>query len=191
MHKLDFLSVAPKTFIFEKSSNKTNLGGVFTLIYLIIVLFIFLAYLVDYTVNPKYEVQLFSEYFYNYDREYIENKRKDEKLNPKLLVSFFYLGETSEKNESEFFVYQIVNVEEDRRIEFNEIYESFAKEFIFYIGIVCKNTSCLPPDIEADMFLFYLGYKGYEINLQKKHHLLNKRVLSNFLIYNFSLSGKL
>ena len=53
MHRLDFLSGAPKTFIFEKSSNKTNLGGVFTLIYLIIVLIISLAYIVDYEVNPK------------------------------------------------------------------------------------------------------------------------------------------
>ncbi len=185
MQKLDFLSGTPKTFIFEKSSNKTNLGGVFTLIYLIIVLFIFLAYLVDYTVNPKYEVQLFSEHFYNYYREYIENKRKDAKLNPKLLVSFFYLGETSEKNESEFFVYQIVNVEEDGLIEFNEIYESFAKGFIFYIGYVCKNTSCLTPDTESDMFLFYLGYKGYEINLQNETSpLKQKRIIYYLVNYN-------
>ena len=54
MQKLDFLSGAPKTFIFEKSSNKTNLGGVFTLIYLIIVLLIFLVYIVDYELNQKY-----------------------------------------------------------------------------------------------------------------------------------------
>ena len=36
MNKLDFLSGAPKTLIFEKSSNKTNFGGVLTIIYLII-----------------------------------------------------------------------------------------------------------------------------------------------------------
>ena len=53
MEKLDFLSGAPNTFIFEKNSNKTNLGGVFTLIYLIIVLIIFIAYIFDYEVNPK------------------------------------------------------------------------------------------------------------------------------------------
>ena len=63
MQKLDFLSGAPKTFIFEKSSNKTNLGGVFTLIYLIIVLIISLAYIVDYEANPKYEAQFSSEHF--------------------------------------------------------------------------------------------------------------------------------
>ena len=32
MNKLDFLSGAPKTLIFEKNSNKTNFGGVWTLI---------------------------------------------------------------------------------------------------------------------------------------------------------------
>ena len=36
MHGLDFLSGAPKTLIFEKGSNKTNFGGVLTIIYLII-----------------------------------------------------------------------------------------------------------------------------------------------------------
>ena len=36
MNGLDFLSKAPTNFIFEKKSNKTNLGAVLTLIYLII-----------------------------------------------------------------------------------------------------------------------------------------------------------
>ena len=54
MNKLDFLSGAPKTLIFEKSSNKTNFGGVLTIIYLIILLIIIIIYMVNYAVNPKY-----------------------------------------------------------------------------------------------------------------------------------------
>ena len=40
MRKLDFLSNSPKTFIFEKSSNKTTFGGSLTLIYIFIVFLI-------------------------------------------------------------------------------------------------------------------------------------------------------
>ena len=56
MNKLDFLSGAPRTLIFEKKSNKTNLGGVWTLIYLIIVLLLIVVYMYDYKANPKYSV---------------------------------------------------------------------------------------------------------------------------------------
>ena len=54
MNKLDFLSGSPNTLIFEKNSNKTNFGGVLTMIYLIILLIIIITYMVDYAVNPKY-----------------------------------------------------------------------------------------------------------------------------------------
>ena len=35
LHRLDFFSNSPKNFIFQNASNKTNLGGVLTLIYII------------------------------------------------------------------------------------------------------------------------------------------------------------
>ena len=68
MHGLDFLSGAPKTLIFEKGSNKTNFGGVLTIIYLIIVLIIIITYMVDYAVNPKYSV------VYTYDHKFTPDK---------------------------------------------------------------------------------------------------------------------
>ena len=61
MHKFDFLSGAPKTLIFERKSNKTNLGGVLTLIYLIIVLLIILGYIYDYSMTQLYTIS------YSYD----------------------------------------------------------------------------------------------------------------------------
>ena len=146
MHRLDFLSGAPKTFIFEKSSNKTNLGGVFTLIYLIIVLIISLAYIVDYEVNPKYEAQFSSEHFFNNDEEYMINKRKNKKLNPELSFSFGLDSETI--NESEFIIIQGFKNDSYRFLEFGEEYKSFASDFLFFLGYKCKNISCLPPQDE-------------------------------------------
>ena len=45
MKKFDILSQPPRTFIFERISNKTNLGGVLTIIYLIIMIFISIYYI--------------------------------------------------------------------------------------------------------------------------------------------------
>ena len=56
MYKLDILSKAPNNFIFEKESNKTNLGRVITLIYLIIIIIITIVYICDYSINDKYSV---------------------------------------------------------------------------------------------------------------------------------------
>ena len=62
MNILDFISDSPKTFIFQKGANKTNLGGVLTLLYLIILLLIIVAYLYDYYNHDKYDYS----YFYKY-----------------------------------------------------------------------------------------------------------------------------
>ena len=60
MKKFDILSQPPRTFIFERISNKTNLGGVLTIIYLIIMIFISIYYIYNYIIGDKYE------YFYSY-----------------------------------------------------------------------------------------------------------------------------
>ena len=69
MKKFDILSQPPRTFIFERISNKTNLGGVLTIIYLIIMIFISIYYIYNYIIGDKYE------YFYSY-RELPEEQKK-------------------------------------------------------------------------------------------------------------------
>ena len=69
MKKFDFLSQSPKTFIFERISNKTNFGGVLTIIYLLIMLFISIYYIYNYIIGDRYE------YFYSY-RELPEEQKK-------------------------------------------------------------------------------------------------------------------
>ena len=56
MRQLDFLSDSPKTFIFQKSSNKTTFGGSLTLIYIFIVFLIAFTYIYNYYVNDKYTI---------------------------------------------------------------------------------------------------------------------------------------
>ena len=53
MHSLDFLSESPKYFIFQKGANKTNLGGVLFLMYILIIMSISFVYLVKNIISKK------------------------------------------------------------------------------------------------------------------------------------------
>ena len=59
-----------KTFIFQKDSNKNNLGGIFTFLFFIIILAIIFYYLYEYFANPKYQVS------YTYEDEYFKDVDK-------------------------------------------------------------------------------------------------------------------
>lgn len=59
MHGLDFISDSPRTYIFHKGSNKTNLGGILGLVYIIIFILISVAYILEFTLNEQYEFSYF------------------------------------------------------------------------------------------------------------------------------------
>ena len=93
MHSLDFLSQSPHLFIFRRSSNKTNLGGVLFFIQIILCLTIFLYYLLDYTKNNKYEI----EYTFNYnltETDDYDDMLKNDTLNPTLYYIVSLINDT-------------------------------------------------------------------------------------------------
>ena len=69
MKKFDILSQPPRTYIFERYSNKTIFGGVLSIIYLLIMIFISIYYIYNYIIGDKYE------YYYSY-RELPEEQKK-------------------------------------------------------------------------------------------------------------------
>ena len=120
MHFLDFLNESPNFFIFQQKSNQTNFGGVLFLIYIIIMILISFAYILDYALNDKYTYE--SLKFYNYLENHYE-LNKDEKLNP-----FFNLTISINKFLNyEFVVYDISN-NEFIEIDDNELY-SFTSNY--------------------------------------------------------------
>ena len=81
LHGIDFLSAEPKSFIFHRSSNKTNLGGVLSLIYLLVFLGISLSYIVFYQLEDDYSIQyLYQEKILSYEES--EEMKRNEKYNP-------------------------------------------------------------------------------------------------------------
>jgi len=59
MNLLDFLNSSPQYSIFQKETNKTNFGGILFILYIIIMIFISLAYIVDFSFNEKYEIETY------------------------------------------------------------------------------------------------------------------------------------
>ena len=57
MNRLDFFSLSPSFYIFRSEANKTTLGGILFLIFMIIMIFISFAYIYDFAVNDKYEIE--------------------------------------------------------------------------------------------------------------------------------------
>ena len=69
MYFLDYLNESPNIFIFQKKANKTNFGGVLFLLYIIIMILISFAYILDYALNEKYIYESFRFYNYTTDNE--------------------------------------------------------------------------------------------------------------------------
>jgi hypothetical protein len=86
MNILDIISDSPRTYIFQKGSNKTNFGGIFTLIYLIAILLITTFYLYDFFTYEKYEYNDYTKVFQ--DEKQREEKKNDIHYNPFIGFSF-------------------------------------------------------------------------------------------------------
>ena len=59
MKIIDFFNSNPQYSIFQKETNKTYFGGILFILYIIIMIFISLAYIVDFAINEKYEIETY------------------------------------------------------------------------------------------------------------------------------------
>ena len=94
LRKLDFLSNSPNLFIFQNEKNKTNFGGVMFLAFITLMFIFSLAYILDYCMNVKYEI----EYYKEINPSILTglNKEVDSKLNPEKDFTFHF-NEFNEK----------------------------------------------------------------------------------------------
>ena len=111
LNGIDFLSSEPKAFIFGRNSNKTNLGGVLSLIYLIIFVLITISYLFYYFIQDDYAIQYL---YYENLLSPLENEKmiESDKYNPKFDFDInVYQGYNSAKiiNESRVKIIDIYN----------------------------------------------------------------------------------
>ena len=101
MNFFDFLSSPPNLFILQEKKAKTNCGGILFCFYIIIMLSISLAYIINYAVNDKYSVEIKiidnttnnQIPFHDMDKEPSYARLNfDEELNPLLNISLYAMG---------------------------------------------------------------------------------------------------
>ena len=185
MRTIDFLSIAPQTFIFQKSSNKTTFGGFLTLIYGLIILIMAIVYYIDYHINDKYIIS-YTQYIKGIDEE----KENDPRYNPTLKFIFDILDFSSNSLSDNFILYNFKTNEFIERNKLIELNVSYACIFILYN---CTDLKC---DIrEEDLkgstdfepifhFNFYHSY--YDFNLQNDEEPIKLNKNSNLMKFWFN-----
>ena len=165
MKRLDFISGAPKTFIFQRDTNKTNLGGLFTIIFFLIIIIITHSYLYEYFANPKYKIT------YTYDEKYYQDEELSEIYSNRLL----YPEITYSLNVSHPIRKHLLVLDEHaKELTFEEEYKRAVSDLKFFIFYKCKNSSNCElrdkdEDGEADynhtniinLYDLLITYKGY------------------------------
>ena len=166
MHSLDFLSESPKYFIFQKGANKTNLGGVLFLLYILIIMSISFVYLYDYFTGKTYIVES------SLIEDLIDDKKEKEllendEINP--IKNFrIELYHTNGTKLSKYFLVKDANSKQiiNRGVPFQRRISDFALR----IEYICEDDYCSRRK-EDEPFLNYhakISYSGFIIDHQSE-----------------------
>ena len=193
MNKLDFLSGGPKTIIFERDSNKTNLGGVLTLIYLIVVILISIAYIYEYSVNNTYSVSYSYDYQVSDDEEFLNKRYSNENYNQKLNYSL----ELEEPDDSSNFGIFYSDHNHTFPIYFNTNYISNLYDISFFVYYNCgrildEEEECKIRDEDKPSFnTIYIdfNYLGFQLDHQNEESPIKREDTYN--IFSFNLGNKI
>ena len=165
MRKIDFLSISPQTFIFQKSSNKTTFGGFLTLIYILIILIMAIVYYIIYDINDKYIIS-----YSLYKKEIDYSNLNDPRYNPTLKFSFDLL-DYSRKPLSDNFV--LLNYNTFQLIKRDEIIEQDVYNTRIIVLYNCADMKCdiRKEDLKGSsgfkpVFYFKFRHSYYDFNLQ-------------------------
>ena len=159
MKKLDFISGAPKTFIFQQDSNKTNLGGIITVLFIMAMIVIIYAYIYEYFANEKYNfTYLFTEE--HYTNEEIRKKFNDKLLFPEIIYNLDIYSDGIDDILDEVLIldydYKEIPIGKNITSKVNDLY--------FGIFYKCKNeTDCTFRSSGDDINIieFFLDYSGF------------------------------
>ena len=195
MKSLDFLAESPNIFIFNEKSNKTKFGGFLFLIFIFVMIIISIIFILDYALNPKYEIEylLIKNLTYNpLDEKYFEELQelyKDSYINPKIKFNIEFL-DMKLNNASER--YQILIREGGKnftKIERNTWFYKKVSEMYFLIIYNCSDLNSSNCEItendQTSGFNLMIQYDGCKIEHQDNNSPIQKEI--NTLNYGFTI----
>jgi len=189
MKKLDFISGAPKTFIFQQDSNKTNLGGILTILFILAMLIIMYSYIYEYFANDKYNVS----YYYNevyYEDEKLDEIYSNEDLFPKLDYLFILASLTQEQ---EGILNDLIVLDSNREeIPLIQVRNTRVSDLDFNLFYKCKNESyCGTEDgnNNPNLFLLMFKYYGYFCDHQNPESPIRREI--NYKVFPFTIDDRI
>jgi len=167
MRRLDFISKAPNFSIFKEGANKTNLGGVLFMIYIIIIFLLAIVYFFDYFTNDKYQFNYSLVKGDGNNNTFLKNMEKIE-LNYTVYLS---VDQNILFNNKNFIVIDLNKFPNEDGFIINQ-----DKPFIYSVkdlklGVLyrCDGNNCTIRDkdkIKDTSYYLSLLYSGFSINHQ-------------------------
>ena len=169
MNKFDFLSSAPQNFIFNNNSNKTNFGGVLSLIYLIIVLIIAAYYLVFYINEDDYSIEYvkYNDLVSSFQKD-LDEKKNDLRYNPTFTFGISLLVNLQEPNKR--FIIKDLSQDGYPTIENFNSYKKRITEVDYIILYNCSNDKTCKNinKYNKGNVSFIILYQGFSLDHQNK-----------------------
>ena len=198
LHAIDFLSDQPRNFIFQKTSNKTNLGGILSLIYLIIFLIITVSYFVFYALKDNYSIEYLQNERALTEKEF-EKYYYDPKYNPKFLFDYILFIEKEEGTYNAGDRFKLFNLyyNDDGDIPLYNYTGTFNKNiwavnfYILYDCLYSHRNVCeidekyIPPKNEIKMKFQYHGFKLDHQNKSSPLYINDERFDSSELSFKY------
>ena len=160
LNRLDFLSNAPKNFIFRNTSNKTNFGGVLFLLYIFIVVLIIIFYLCKFYTDEDYSVE-YTYYHKILNAEEEEIMLNTTRYNPFFDFKFQFYFEKNDKKYSLPDDFVLINMTNDQKIPLGVTLKRKVTDIDIAVAMNKDYNKSVPHDIYV-----YLSYQGFVLDHQ-------------------------
>ena len=165
MDYLDFFSESPKVYIFNKETNKTKFGGFLFIIFIVVMIIISLAYILDFAFNNSYKVE-FTRYFNSSSMMRLNNtdfikyfpRELDQEFSFKINIRNHNFDPIIENEVNEEFVFFYNGA----RIYPNEIIKSKLSLMELKIYFQCQDKEC-KPKTRVEHYILEIKYNGFEL----------------------------
>ena len=210
MRKLDFISGSPQLAIFNEGANKTNLGGVLYLIYLIVLLLLAIIYIFDFIKKERYEFDYTLYKTLNAENPLSKDKAMNSMLNTDLDFNIIlYKDDPFDESDSltenkNFLIFDnyifdhtwierdedgfcIISDDDKFIVKENETVQKSVSSTLAVL-YRCNGENCTirkEDKFESYAYYFSLGYRGYILQHQDTKKPIEQLPEENFWIQDY------
>ena len=165
LHFLDFIGSSPNNYIFKKSSNKTNFGGVLFLIYILGILGFSIYCIIKFCLLDNYSIEHYN-YMYDYNHDSYQSNQKIE-FGYDIYSRGLY-SDDGKKNLSNKF--SLMNINTNKTIPREVYVPGEIGKFQYFLVYECEDDECeIKEDIPFGRFFVPIIFKYKTFSFQEEN----------------------